>query len=177
MASAGVARSVHSRVTRDCGTSLCLVEFRTNVRSVARKLEMMNSIDEVAYASGAPAARRWEYQSIWSNGKIWDDLHHPTKPSVMSSASTRPARAWGDGANGGGELPAHAVHPMAQSQEAPSLETPQSQEAPPSPAKSNSIITTAARRSSTLTRARAERRRATAADAHPARGQSRRTSA
>ena len=33
---------------------------------------------------------------------------------------------------------------MAQSQEAPSLETPQSQEAPPSPAKSNSIITEAA---------------------------------
>ena len=118
---------------------------------------MKNPIDELAYASGARTARhtttlpwrqlgaaRWELQSIWSNGKRVDNLHGPMKPSVMSGASTRPASACGDGANGG-ELSAHAVHLLAQSTQQtpgkqtppsleapPSLETPPSQEAPPS---------------------------------------------
>ena len=52
-------------------------------------------------------------------------------PSVMSGASTQPASACGDGAN--------AVHLLA-----PWKQAPPSLEAPPSPAKSNSIITTAA---------------------------------
>ena len=98
-------------------------------------LEVTNSIDEVAYSSGAGAAhhtatQRWQHlnavrQSIWSNDMRCEKLHRPMKPSVMSGASTQPASACGDGAD--------AVHLLAPWKQAPpSLEAPPSLKAPPS---------------------------------------------